>query len=151
MGTVTYPDAAVEGYISEHFVCYYASMGRRDDWPLFRANHIIWTPAVGFADRNGAMHHHSPGYLPPEDFLSLLKIGRARCLMAWTRAAEAAQVLASAATTDNCMTPEALFWLAAAYFLERRDNSRMYEVWAKLSRLYPDSPWAHRTNPPPED
>jgi len=151
MDAVTYPDAAVQEYIATHFICYFASMGRRDDWPLFRANHIIWTPSTGFADRNGAMHYHSPGYLPPDDYLTALKIGRARCLMAWTRAAEAARDLESVVASDNSMTPEALFWLGAAYFLSRRDTTRMYEVWERLSAQYPDSPWAHRTYPPPEE
>jgi len=124
-------------------------MGDRASWPLFRTNHIIWTPSVGFADRNGAMHYHSPGFLPPSEFLSALRIGRARCLMAWTRSAEAAKELEAASTVENTMTPEALFWLGTAYFLERRDSTRMYEVWEELAARYPDSQWAKRTYPRP--
>lgn len=144
---MTYPDAAVTSYIRTHFVPYIANMTERDSWPLFRTNHIIWTPSVGFADRNGSMHYQSPGFLPPSDFLSALKIGRARCLMAWTRSAEAAKELESATGVDNSMTPEAMFWLGTALFLERRDSARMYEVWKELVSRYPDSAWAWRTYP----
>jgi hypothetical protein len=147
LDTVTYPDPSVAEYISNHFVPYEASMADRENWSLFRTNHVIWTPSVGFADHNGSMHYLSPGFLPPSDFLSALKIGRARCLIAWTRSAEAARELESVASIDNSMTPEALFWLSTAYFFERRDNTRMYETWDKLVSLYPDSPWAHRTYP----
>jgi hypothetical protein len=136
---VTYPDPAVSEYLTEYFIPFKASIEKRESWPLFRANHIIWTPSVGFADRNGSMHYHSPGFLPPSEFLSALKIGRARCLMAWMRSAEAAKELESAAAIDNAMTAEALFWLSTAYFLERRDSSRMYEVWEQLNSRYPNS------------
>jgi hypothetical protein len=124
-------------------------MAERDAWPHFRANHVIWTPSVGFADRNGSMHYVAPGYSPPPEFLATLKIGRARCLMAWTRNAEAAKLLEEAAPEDNAMAAEALFWLSTAYFFERRDSTRMYEVWEELVRRYPDSPWAKRTYPKP--
>jgi tetratricopeptide (TPR) repeat protein len=150
LDTVTYPDPVVSDYISSHFVSYEANMGERESWALFRANHVIWTPSVGFADHNGSIHHQSAGYLPPNDFLSALKIGRARCLIAWTRSAEAIKELESAASIENAMTPEALFWLSTAYFFERRDTTRMYETWEKLVELYPDSPWAHHTYPRPE-
>ena len=125
-------------------------MADKENWTLFRTNHVIWTPGIGLADRNGSLHYQSVGFLPPSDFLSALKIGRGRCLMAWTRPAEAQKELESAAASDNSMTPEALFWLAVACFLERRDSTRMYETWQKLVELYPDSPWAHRTYPKEE-
>jgi hypothetical protein len=144
---VTYPYPEVSQYIASKFVAYEANMARREDWPLFRSNDIIWTPSVGFADRNGQMHYQSPGFLPPTEFLSVLRIGRARCLMAWTRSAEAAQELEDASAVENAMTPEVMFWLGVAYFLERRDSTRMYEVWGKLASRYPDSPWAKRTYP----
>jgi hypothetical protein len=147
---VTYPDPQISQYIADHFIPYKADMAERHAWPLFRANHVIWTPSVGFADRNGSMHHLGVGFSPPSDFLSTLKIGRARCLMAWTRYAEAASVLQEAASVDNAMAPEALFWLSTAYFFERRDTTRMYQVWEDLVRRYPDSPWAGHTYPKPE-
>ena len=125
-------------------------MGNRESWPLFRANHVIWTPTAGFADHNGSIHYQSVGFLPPDDFLSALQIGRARCLMAWTRSAEAIKELEGAVSRDNVMTAEALFWLAVAYFLERRDSTRMYETWEKLAARYPDSPWAHSTYSRPD-
>jgi hypothetical protein len=146
---VTYPEQAVAAYISSYLIPFEASMGDQRNWALFRANHVIWTPSVGVADRNGSIHYLSPGFLPPSDFLSALKIGRGRCLVAWTRSAEAIKELESAAGTENSMTPEALFWLSTAYFLERRDTTRMYEIWQKLVERYPESTWTHRTYPRP--
>lgn len=147
---MTYSDPQVSQYIADTFVAYEASMAHKAAWPLFRTNHILWTPSTGFADRNGNMHYVHVGYAPPAGFLTALKIGRARCLMAWTKHAEAAQLLEEAATADNPMTAEALFWLSTAYYFQRRDSARMYEVWEQLVSRYPDSPWAHRTYPRPD-
>jgi tetratricopeptide (TPR) repeat protein len=146
---VTYSNESVAAYINDNLVPYLASMGERDAWPIFRVNHVIWTPSVGLADRKGSIHYLSVGFSPPPDFLSALRIGRARCLMAWTRYAEAAGELEQAAAAGNSMVPEALFWLATAYYFEARDTTRMYETWDKLTSLYPQSPWAQHTYPPP--
>jgi hypothetical protein len=149
LDTVTYPDASVAEYMSAYFVLHKASMDKKESWPLFRENHIIWTPSVGCADRNGSMHYTSPGYLPPSEFLSALRIGRARCLMAWTRSAEAIKDLEAAAAVENAMTAEAIFWLSVATYLERKGTARMYALWEELRMRYPDSPWTMRTYDPP--
>ena len=148
---MTYSDQQVISYIEANFIPFEWSMGERDTWRHFRANHVIWTPSVGVADHHGSIHYQSTGYSPPNDFISALRIGRARCLLAWTRAPEAIRELEAAAGAKNSMTPEALFWLAAAYFFERRDTTRMYQVWEQLATQYPDSPWANHTYPRPAE
>ncbi len=144
---MTYSDAAVAGYIGEHLVSYQATMGDRAAGPLFRANHVIWTPSAGLADHKGNVHYLVPGFLPPSEFLSALRIGRARCLMAWTRHAAAVQELEQAAAVANAMTAEALFWLSTACFFADHDTTRMYAIWQDLAARYPDSSWARHTYP----
>jgi hypothetical protein len=144
---VTYPDHDVAQYIGACFVPLKLLLGNPEQRQLYRANRIIWTPTVGFMDRNGSMHYHSPGFLPPVEFISVLRIGRARCLMAWTRSAEAAQELESAAASDNSFSAEALYWLGVAHYLERRETPGMWTAWERLVSLYPDSPWAKRVYP----
>lgn len=151
MDAVTYPEPSVVEYLSANFVLYKASMEMRESWQHFRANHIVWTPSFGFADRNGSMHYQSQGFFPPEEFLSALRVGRARCLMAWTRSAEAIKELEAAASVENSMTPEVLFWLSVAAWLERRDTTRMYSIWGEMADRYPDSPWTRRTYPRPRE
>ncbi|HEX9989089.1 MAG TPA: thioredoxin family protein [Chloroflexia bacterium] len=149
MDTVTYPDPDVAAYLAELFIPLRLMLDNREHWPVFRANHIIWTPTAGFMDRNGSLHYHSVAFLPPGDFLSVMRIGRARCLMAWTRSAEAAEELDAAAGTGNSIAPEALYWLGVARFLVRRDSATMWEAWDRLVSLYPDTPWAKRVYPRP--
>jgi hypothetical protein len=147
---VTYPDAAVAQYIGDHLVPYRATMGERAAGPLFRASHVIWTPSAGLADHKGNVQYLVPGFLPPSEFRSALRIGRARCLMAWTRHAAAVQELEQAAAVENAMTAEALFWLSTACFFADRNTTRMYALWEELAARYPDSPWARHTYPPGE-
>jgi hypothetical protein len=144
---VTYSDADVVRYINQYLVPYRASMGERADGLLFRASHVIWTPSVGLADHRGTVHYVGVGFAPPAEFLSTLRIGRARCLMAWMRYAEAAAELEAAVAAGDAMTPEALFWLATAQYFGQRDTARMYATWETLVTRYPDSPWAKRTYP----
>jgi hypothetical protein len=148
---VTYSNPEVASYINDNMIAYRAGMDDRSAWPLFRANHVIWTPSAGVADHKGSIHYLSVGFSPPSDFLSVLRIGRARSLMAWMRYAEAAEELQRASDAENSFVPEALFWLSTAYYFEDRNSVRMYETWNKLTSLYPDSPWAQHTYPrPPE-
>ena len=69
--------------------------------------------------------------------------------MAWMRYAEAAGELEKAVAGGGSMVPEALFWLATAYYFDERDTGRMYDTWDKLVSLYPESPWARHTYPCP--
>ena len=146
---MTYPSPLVVQYISRYLVPYQASMGDPATWPYFRANHIIWTPSAGLADHRGSIHHLAVGFAPPSDFLATLQIGRARCLLAWMRYADAARELEPVAAGDTALAAEALFWLAAAYYFEKRDTTRMYATWEQLVARYPDSPWAGHTYPAP--
>lgn len=142
---MTYTNQDVANYIGDNLVPYLASMGDRDARPLFRANHVIWTPSAGLADHKGNVHYLSVGFSPPSDFLSTLRIGRARCLMAWMRYAEAVNELETTVDKGGSMAPEALFWLAAAYYFYDRDTARMYDTWGRLVSLFPESPWARHT------
>ncbi len=144
---MTYPNTEVAAYIAANFIPLKVMLNRREDWSFFRSYNMLWTPTIAFMDRNGALHYQSPGFLPPGDFLAMLRIGKARCLMPWTRSREAAIELEAAAASGTSFTPEALYWLGVASYLERRDTTGMWTAWDRLTSQYPDSPWAHRVYP----
>lgn len=144
---MTYPQPEVTSYIEDNFIPVKLYINNKADQPLYRANHVIWTPTIVFMDRNGALQHESVGYLPAPEFLTTLRIGKARCLMAWTRLREAAVELEAAAATGDALAPEALYWLGITHFLARRETSGMWEAWDRLTSQYPDSIWATRVYP----
>jgi hypothetical protein len=147
LDAVTYPQPEVASYIIENFIPLRVRLDLREDWPFFRAHGILWTPTIVFMDRNGAPHYRSPGFLPPEDFVDMLRIGKAHCLMPWTRSREAALELEEVVARGGSFTPEALYWLGVARYLERRDTSGMWLAWERLTAEFPGTAWAKRVYP----
>ena len=152
MDTVTYPQPAVANFITEHFVPIRLLLNRSQDQIHFRTHRVIWTPSIVIADRRGVGHYQSPGYLPPELFLPMLRIGLGRALTAWMRYDEAATHLEAVASDQTSgLAPEALYWLGVAWYLKERRRAPMMRAWNKLRELYPRSVWAARVPPNQEN
>lgn len=152
MDTVTYPQPYVANFISEHFVPVRLLLNRSQDQAHFRAHRVIWTPTIVIADRRGIGQYQSPGYLPPELFLSMLRIGLGRALTAWIRYDDAAihfQVVAS--DHESTFAPEALYWLGVVWYLKDRRRAPMMHAWNQLREQYPQSVWAARVPPNQEE
>jgi hypothetical protein len=149
---VTYPQPAVARFVGEHFVAVKLVLGRAADQPHFRAYRVIWTPTLVVLDYRGAAHYVSPGYLPPDLFLAMLRIGLARAQTAWSRYDEAAAHLAVVADDRaSALAPEALFWLGAARYLQARRRAPMMQAWRRLREEHPHSLWAARVPPNQEE
>ena len=150
MDTVTYPQPSIQSFVAEHFILVKLLLNRTQDQAHFRAYRVIWTPTVVIMDRRGAAHYQSPGYLPPELFLSMLRIGLARALTAWARYDEAAAHLSAVVDEAGPLAPEALYWLGVAWYLQARRRAPMMRAWNRLRDEYPASIWAARV-PPNQD
>lgn len=138
--------------IAEHFVPLRLVLNRRADQPQFRAYQVIWTPTVAVLDRRGAAQYQSPGFLPPEAFAAMLRIGLARSLAAWGRFDEAAAHLRVVAdASNNLLAAEALYWLGATNYLKARRRGPLMEAWNRLRAEYPHSVWVARVPPNQED
>ena len=135
MDTVTYPQPSVQSFIATHFVPVKLLLNRRQDQTHFRAHRVIWTPTVVIMDRRGIGHYQSPGYLPPELFLNMLRIGLGRALAAWMRYDDAATHFeAAAADLHNQFAPEALYWLGVAS--TSTDDARVESASCAISRQH---------------
>jgi hypothetical protein len=138
--------------IAEHFVPVKLILNNRADQPHFRAQRVIWTPTIAILDHRGVSHYQSPGYLPPELFVSMLRVGLGRALTAWTRYDEAAaQLEAVAAVPNDQFAAEALYWLGAAWYLKDRRRAPMMQAWNRLRQEHSASIWAARVPPNQED
>jgi hypothetical protein len=152
LDTVTYPQPSVQSFIATHFVPVKLLLDRRQDQTHFRAHRVIWTPTAVIMDRRGIGHYQSPGYLPPELFLNMLRIGLGRALTAWMRYDDAATHFeAAAADLHNQFAPEALYWLGVAWYLKERRRAPMMRAWNRLRAQFPDSIWAARIPPNQEE
>jgi hypothetical protein len=143
----TFPDPAVQRFLAEHLVPVQLLLERTSDQPHYRHQRVIWTPTLVFLDRRGVSHYQAPGYLPPREFLTLLRIGLARSLLAWARYGEAARHLEAAAEKAGPLTAEALYWLGMAYYLPARRPQELMRAWGRLREEYPGSVWTLRVPP----
>lgn len=144
---MTYPSPTVQHLIADELVPVRLYLNDRTQRGHFRSYQVIWTPTIVIADWRGTAHYHSPAFLPPDDFMSMLHLGLARAEMAWSRyPAAIARLEATAAAGAESMAPEALFWLGIARFLKTRRQGAMAEAWAELRARFPTSPWAARAS-----
>ena len=135
-----------------HFIPVKLLLNRTQDQTHFRTHRVIWTPTIVIMDRRGAGHYQSPGYLPPELFLAMLRIGLARTLTAWARYNEAAAHLQAVADDHtSALAPEALYWLGVAWYLKDRKRAPMMRAWDRLRAEHPSSIWAARVPPNQDD
>jgi len=148
LDAVTYPQPSVASFITEHFVAARLLLNHSEDQTHFRTHRVIWTPTIVIADRRGVGHYQSPGYLPPELFLSMLRVGLARAQIAWAHYDEAAAQLAAVADDQaSALAPEALYWLGVAWYLQTRRRAPMMRAWNRLRQEHPASIWAARVPP----
>jgi hypothetical protein len=148
LDTVTYPQPSVQEFIIKQFVPVRLVLNRSQDQEHFRTHRVIWTPTIVIMDRRGVGHYQSPGFLPPELFLAMLRIGLARALIAWMRYDDAAAHLDGVTQeAGSPLAPEALFWLGVTRYLQARRRAPMMEAWARLRAEHPDSVWAARIPP----
>jgi hypothetical protein len=145
---VTYPHPAVSEFVAAHFVAVKLMLDHAAHRQHFRAHRVIWTPTIAIMDYRAAAHYQSPGFLPPEVFAAMLRIGLARAQVAWSRYDEAAAHLGAVADDQaSPMAAEALFWLGAARYLETRRREPMMQAWRRLRAEHPGSAWAARVPP----
>jgi hypothetical protein len=142
----------VRSFVAEHFIPVRLMLGNPADLPHFRAQRVIWTPTIAILDHRAVGHYQSPGYLPPELFLPMLRIGLARGQIAWARYdAAAAQLSAVADDRASALAPEALYWLGVCRYLQSRRHAPMMVAWRRLRDEHSASVWAARVPPNQED
>lgn len=145
MDTVTYPDAAVAAYLSEHYVG--LKINIMDRHPDFKeasgASRVIWAPTLIFADRRGELRRYV-GWLPPQSFLAELTLARGTAAFNSGQFPDAKShfdtVLAE--YPDAPVAAEAMYWQGIAGFLAGdRDMPALQSSWQRLAAEHPDSRW----------
>jgi TolA-binding protein len=146
MDAVTYPHPEVADLLGEQYVP--VKLDITNDAEAAQARELVplWTPTVIIADGRGREVHREVGYLPPEDFLPALALGRAKGLFATARGDEAVRVLdeAIARYPQGEFAPQLLYWRGALGYSVSHDRSHLAEYFARVQREFPQSTWATR-------
>ncbi len=107
---------------------------------------IKWTPTIIILDADGDEHHRFIGFLPPEDFIAQIILGKGKAefdLDDFDQAIQCFQeVLNRYPKTDGAA--EAQYYLGVARYKASHDPKELKLGLEVLQREYPSSEWTKK-------
>lgn len=149
MNTGPYSDEKVQSYLEKEFVvvksqCFW---DKRTD--LMKQFDISWTPTLLVQDPTGKEHHRIVGFVPVNDFLAHLKLGKGKMFFNRFRFADALASFANVIEQhpDAGVVPEAVFFQGVADYWKSHDPKGLRRAYDTLSGRFPQSEWTRRAQP----
>jgi hypothetical protein len=146
----TYRDPRVREHLSRHFVLLKYDTTRPNEWfrRLNGSYGHFWHPNVVVLDHHLIEARRFIGFLPAEEYLAQVDVGRALVSLYRTRAREALDLLeATLARWPHAhVAPEALYWAGVASYRVTKRIDALAERWGELARRFPGSQWALRAD-----
>jgi len=145
-----WPDPRVVKFVNENFIP--ARVHVKDDSALFQKYGekygAQWTPTVLELDADGVERHRIEGFLPNDDFLAQLMLGRAQIAFAQQQWSEAERRFREIVDTlpDTDAAPEALYWAGVAPYKGTHDNSSLKATARAFTERYQDTSWAKKAS-----
>ncbi|MBI5341757.1 MAG: thioredoxin fold domain-containing protein [Deltaproteobacteria bacterium] len=149
MNTGPYSDEKVRKFLQEQFIplrseCFWD----KPTEPMQRFG-IKWTPTFLVLDPDGKEHHRFVGYVPSDDLIANLGLGKGKIFYDTDRMAEA--IMRFQAVIDRHpnagATPEAVFLLGVAGYKHSHDPKELRRAYETLKAKYPQSEWTRRADP----
>ena len=107
---------------------------------------VKWTPTIIVLDVNGDEHHRFIGFLPPEDFIGQIVLGKGKAEFDLENFEQAIQcfqeLLVRYPKTDAA--PEAQYYLGVAKYKASHDPKELKSNLEILQREYPNSEWSKK-------
>ena len=145
-----YPDPRVSEYVTRHFVPVRVHVKEQKDEyrRLSERFSAQWTPTTLIVDAGGNERHRIEGFLPVEDFLSQLALGRAKVAFAGKDYPMAErlyrEVLDEFPSTDAA--PEAQYWAGVSRYRATNDPAALSETARAFRERYQDTTWAKKAS-----
>ena len=136
---VTYPDKNVTKELFEWFIPLRLDILK--DRELRRNYSAVWTPSFYFIDFKGKLFFSFAGYLLPEDFRIILRMGLASVYIPKGKYAETIQMLEEAIDLfpNNPRTPSLMLKLGMARYLRTWDNKNFRADMDEIRKKFPNS------------
>lgn len=146
MGAVTYPAEGMGSFIDLNFIPVQVQV---DNKALMEKYGVTWTPTLLVLDADGKEHYRVVGYVPPEEFIPLFMVAKARWYLDTEQFAEARATLEE--MLSRCPHPrataEAIYFLAVSKYKMDHDPKPLRAAYDELMAKYPDSEWVRRAEP----
>jgi hypothetical protein len=149
MNTGPYSNARVQNYLQETFIPVKSQCFWDKRTEMMKRFGIVWTPTLVVLDPKGREHHRVVGFVPEDDFLAHLALGKGKMHFDLFRFAEAIQAFGAviARHPDAGAVPEAVFFLGVAEYWKAHDPKGLRRAHDTLAAKFPESEWARRAAP----
>jgi len=145
-----WPDERVVRFVNENFLP--ARVHVKDDADAFQRYgekyNAHWTPTVLELDPNGEEQWRTEGFLPLDDFLGQLMLGRAQMDFKQGKWAEAEkrfrEIVEKLPNADAAS--EALYWVGVSKYKATHDPAALKETAKAFKTRYKDSSWAKKAS-----
>lgn len=145
-----WPDPRVVSFVTENFIP--ARVHVKDDSALFQKYgekyNAQWTPTILMLDPGGEEHHRIEGFLPADEFLAQLMLGRAQIAFAQQKWDEAERRFREIVDKfpDTDAAPEALYWAGVAPYKGTNDAAALKRTADAFKDRYQDTSWAKKAS-----
>jgi hypothetical protein len=145
-----YPDERVATFVNQHFIPVRIHVREQaDEWKRLGGQYgVEWTPTILIIDPSGEERHRIEGFLPVDDFLPQLQLGRGKAAFSAGQFEEAErrfrQVVADYPNADAA--PEAFYWAGVSRYKASNDASALADTARGFKERYQDSVWAKKSS-----
>lgn len=146
MGAVTFPKPEVVDFITGNLI---ALRLPHDHKPLSEQFQVKWTPTLVTLDTEGKEHHRTVGFLPPEELIPSLLLGRAKVHFDHEQFEPALKSLETIINDypKSSAAPEAIFLKGVCRYKHTQEPKPLKEAYEQLQKEHPGSEWAKRALP----
>jgi thioredoxin-related protein len=147
LAAVTYPDPNVCFSVEKDFIPIQVDFNKNK--ALVKRFGAKWTPSIIILDGDGSEHHRFVGFLPPEDFIAQLILGKGKVEFNQDHFEQAMQcfqeILVRYPKADAA--PEAQYYLGVAKYKSSHNPKELKLGLEALQRDYPNSEWTKKAQP----
>jgi|SRR3972149_4098336 len=146
MDAVTYSDDRVMSFLGEHFIP--LKINTKENKELLCEYGIDWSPIILILDHKGKEHYRIAGYLPPQEYLAQLALGRGKAEFNTQNYQEAINRFSEVACyyPDSDASPEAHYWMGVAKYKKDGSPEGLMRDWKYLAEKYPHNIWAKKVS-----
>ena len=145
-----WPDEQVVRFVNENFIAARVHVKQNPDaFKRYSERYKVpWTPTILLSDSEGVEHHRIEGFLPAEDLLAQLMLGRARIAFDEQRWPEAErrfrEIVDRLPRSDSAA--EALYWAGVTPYKATGNPASLKGTAQAFKERYQDSPWAKKAS-----
>lgn len=149
MNTGPYSDENVQRYLQDEFIPVKSQCFWDNRTELMKQFMVSWTPTLLVLDHTGKEHHRVVGYLPPEDLIAHMKLGKGKMHFGRFRFANASaefdDIIKNHPTTG--VVTEAIFFHGVAEYWQSHDGKKLRMAYDELLSRFPHDEWTRRAGP----